>query len=130
MQTLLGGSHRYQRKEEHLGLPRLKKVAATSGVDSTFKTDTPFVGPRSAAKAAAFGGVLLAMIEGLGILLTRATAPPPAPPMMDMAPSGAPLPQPGVPSAMSGIAFYYQYLDVPWLAPYEFWLGNSCNAWT
>lgn len=50
---------------------------------------------RSAAKSAAFGGVLLAMIEGLGILLTRATAPPPAPPMMDMAPMGAPLPQPG-----------------------------------
>ena len=50
---------------------------------------------RSAAKSAAFGGVLLAMIEGLGILLTRATAPPPAPPMMDMAPMGAPLPQAG-----------------------------------
>ena len=50
---------------------------------------------RSAAKSAAFGGVLLAMIEGLGILLTRATAPPPAPPMMEMAPGGAPLPQPG-----------------------------------
>lgn len=52
-------------------------------------------GARSAAKSAAFGGVLLAMIEGLGILLTRATAPPPAPPMMEMAPGGAPLPQPG-----------------------------------
>ncbi|EIE27129.1 Tim17-domain-containing protein, partial [Coccomyxa subellipsoidea C-169] len=46
-------------------------------------------------ESAAFGGVLLAMIEGLGILLTRATAPPPAPPMMEMAPGGAPLPQPG-----------------------------------
>ena len=54
-------------------------------------------GARSAAKSAAFGGVLLAMIEGLGILLTRATAPPPAPPLMDMAPGGAPLPQPGHP---------------------------------
>ncbi|KAK9916072.1 hypothetical protein WJX75_008241 [Coccomyxa subellipsoidea] len=54
-------------------------------------------GMRSAAKSAAFGGVLLAMIEGLGILLTRATAPPPAPPMMEMAPGGAPLPQPGAP---------------------------------
>ncbi len=53
------------------------------------------VGLRSSAKSAAFGGVLLAMIEGLGILLTRATAPPPAPPMMEMAPGGAPLPQPG-----------------------------------
>lgn len=52
-------------------------------------------GARSAAKSAAFGGVLLAMIEGLGILLTRATAPPPAPPMMEMAPGGAPLPQQG-----------------------------------
>ncbi|KAK9832502.1 hypothetical protein WJX81_002570 [Elliptochloris bilobata] len=48
-------------------------------------------GMRSAAKSAAFGGVLLAMIEGLGILLTRMTAPPPAPPpMMEMA--GAPMP--------------------------------------
>lgn len=34
-----------------------------------------------------------AMIEGLGILLTRMTAPPPAPPMMEM-PPGA-MPQPG-----------------------------------
>ena len=41
------------------------------------------------------------MIEGLGILLTRATAPPPAPPMMDMAPTGAPLPQPGVSCALA-----------------------------
>ena len=42
-------------------------------------------GARSAAKSAAFGGVLLAMIEGVGILLTRMTAPPPAPvPMVDM----------------------------------------------
>lgn len=48
-------------------------------------------GMRSAARSAAFGGVLLAMIEGLGILLTRMTAPPPAPPpMMEMA--GAPMP--------------------------------------
>jgi len=43
-------------------------------------------GARSAAKSAAFGGVLLAMIEGLGILLTRMTAPPPAPPMLDVPP--------------------------------------------
>lgn len=42
-------------------------------------------GLRSAAKSAAFGGVLLAMIEGVGILLTRVTAPPPAPvPMVEM----------------------------------------------
>lgn len=46
---------------------------------------------RSAAKSAAFGGVLLAMIEGVGILLTRMTAPPPAPvPMVEM-----PGPSPG-----------------------------------
>lgn len=48
-------------------------------------------GPRSAARSAAFGGILLAMIEGLGILLTRTTAPPPAPPMMpDMSSAGVP----------------------------------------
>ena len=42
-------------------------------------------GVRSAAKSAAFGGILLGMIEGVGILLTRVTAPPPAPvPMMEM----------------------------------------------
>lgn len=42
-------------------------------------------GLRSAGKSAVFGGVLLAMIEGVGILLTRVTAPPPAPvPMVDM----------------------------------------------
>lgn len=37
-------------------------------------------GPRSAAQSAVFGGVLLAMIEGLGIVLTKMTAPAPAPP--------------------------------------------------
>lgn len=48
-------------------------------------------GMRSAAKSAAFGGVLLAMIEGVGILLTRLTAPPPAPvPMVDMPGPSAP----------------------------------------
>ena len=54
-------------------------------------------GPASAAKSAAFGGVLLAMIEGLGILLTKMTAPPPAPPMLDVAPpvSNASIPSPG-----------------------------------
>jgi mitochondrial import inner membrane translocase subunit TIM17 len=42
-------------------------------------------GLRSAMKSAAFGGILLGMIEGVGILLTRVTAPPPSPvPMMDM----------------------------------------------
>jgi import inner membrane translocase subunit TIM17 len=50
-------------------------------------------GARSAAKSAAFGGVLLGMIEGLGILLTRMTAPPPAPPMLDVPPV-APAPAP------------------------------------
>lgn len=41
-------------------------------------------------RSAIFGGVLLGMIEGVGILLTRVTAPPPAPvPMVDMpGPSG------------------------------------------
>lgn len=34
--------------------------------------------------------VLQAMIEGVGILLTKATAPPPAPPMVDMGPQGMP----------------------------------------
>jgi len=57
-------------------------------------------GMRSAAKSAAFGGVLLAMIEGLGILLTRMTAPPPAPPMMEMA--GAPAPGTGLADAAAG----------------------------
>lgn len=33
---------------------------------------------------------LQAMIEGLGILLTKMTAPPPAPPMINMSPAGAP----------------------------------------
>lgn len=51
-------------------------------------------GLRSAMKSAAFGGILLGMIEGVGILLTRVTAPPPAPvPMIDMpgpATSGGP----------------------------------------
>ena len=46
-------------------------------------------GPASAARAAAFGGVLLAMIEGLGIALTKMTAPPPAPPMLDVQPPAA-----------------------------------------
>lgn len=42
-------------------------------------------GLKSAGKSAVFGGVLLAMIEGVGILLTRVTAPPPAPvPMVEM----------------------------------------------
>lgn len=53
-------------------------------------------GLRSAMKSAAFGGILLGMIEGVGILLTRVTAPPPAPvPMIDMpgpTTSGGPLP--------------------------------------
>ena len=51
-------------------------------------------GPRSAAKSAAFGGVLLAMIEGLGILLTKVTAPPPAPPMLELPPA----PEPAAPA--------------------------------
>jgi hypothetical protein len=70
-------------------------VLASLFLISAFEVCCACAGMRSAAKSAAFGGVLLAMIEGLGILLTRATAPPPAPPMMEMAPGGAPLPQPG-----------------------------------
>ncbi|CEF96570.1 Mitochondrial inner membrane translocase subunit Tim17/Tim22/Tim23/peroxisomal protein PMP24 [Ostreococcus tauri] len=45
----------------------------------------------SAARSAAFGGFLLAVIEGISIMLTRLTAPPPPPPVMAMpgdAPSG------------------------------------------
>jgi len=38
----------------------------------------------SAARSAAFGGFLLAVIEGISIMLTRLTAPPPPPPMMAM----------------------------------------------
>lgn len=79
-------------------------------------------GLRSASKSAAFGGVLLAMIEGVGILLTRMTAPPPAPvPMVEMpGPSPgssrpvqmpeiqggglAPIPEPSAPSAPEATA--------------------------
>ena len=39
----------------------------------------------SAARSAAFGGFLLAVIEGISIMLTRLTAPPPPPPVMAMA---------------------------------------------
>lgn len=57
-------------------------------------------GLRSASKSAAFGGVLLAMIEGVGILLTRMTAPPPAPvPMVEMpgpSPASKPIPAPEI----------------------------------
>jgi mitochondrial import inner membrane translocase subunit TIM17 len=38
----------------------------------------------SAARSAAFGGFLLAVIEGISIMLTRLTAPPPAPAVMAM----------------------------------------------
>ena len=38
----------------------------------------------SAARSAAFGGFLLAVIEGISIMLTRLTAPPPPPPVMVM----------------------------------------------
>lgn len=38
----------------------------------------------SAARSAAFGGFLLAVIEGISIMLTRLTAPPPPPPVMAM----------------------------------------------
>ena len=47
-------------------------------------------GPASAARSALFGGVLLALIEGLGIALTRMAAPaPPAPePVLEPVPLG------------------------------------------
>eukprot|EP00884_Botryococcus_braunii_P020194 jgi/Botrbrau1/6859/Bobra.152_2s0018.1 len=74
-------------------------------------------GLRSSAKSAAFGGALLAMIEGLGILLTRMTAPPPAPPMMEMPPGALPEPV-GLPApALQGGGFGVQPLDVASLAP-------------
>ena len=45
----------------------------------------------AAGKSAAFGGILLAGIEGIGIMITRLTAPPPPPGMDDMlAPAVAP----------------------------------------
>ena len=42
-------------------------------------------GPRAALGSAVFGGVILAMIEGLGVMIGRATAPPP---------QGLPMPEP------------------------------------
>lgn len=65
-------------------------------------------GLRSAAKSAAFGGVLLGMIEGVGILLTRVTAPPPAPvPMVEM---------PG-PAPASGKSMGVNSAELPPIAP-------------
>lgn len=61
-------------------------------------------GARSAARSAAFGGVLLAMIEGLGILLTRTTAPPPAPVMMpEMTGASPSTSAPAMPSVPQGL---------------------------
>jgi import inner membrane translocase subunit TIM17 len=63
-------------------------------------------GFKSAAKSAAFGGVLLAMIEGLGIALGRLASPPPPgvpQPMMGGA-GGLPGPIPGGPVDMSTAA--------------------------
>ncbi|PNW77806.1 hypothetical protein CHLRE_10g452650v5 [Chlamydomonas reinhardtii] len=61
----------------------------------------------SAAKSAMFGGFLLALIEGLGIALTKLTSPPPPGlPMQPMGPGGpggpgmgpgGPMPPPGMP---------------------------------
>ena len=52
----------------------------------------------SAARSAAFGGFLLALIEGVSIALTRLTAPPPpVPEEMAMAPIGG-----GAPSVVAG----------------------------
>ena len=44
-------------------------------------------GARAAAKSAAFGGVLLALIEGIGIVVTRVAAPSAMPPMPEPAPA-------------------------------------------
>lgn len=55
-------------------------------------------GLRSAARSAAFGGVLLAMIEGLGIILTKMSSPPT--PRMDprmVGPMGPGMPPGGMP---------------------------------
>ncbi|GAX82617.1 hypothetical protein CEUSTIGMA_g10043.t1 [Chlamydomonas eustigma] len=63
-------------------------------------------GFRSAAKSAAFGGILLAMIEGLGIALGRLASPPPPgvpQPMMGGA-GGLPGPMPGGPVDLSAAA--------------------------
>eukprot|EP00898_Chlorokybus_atmophyticus_P000811 jgi/Chlat1/1730/Chrsp13S02151 len=57
----------------------------------------------SAARSAAVGGVLLALIEGAGILLTRMTAQLPPPPTEELPPLpaglGGPLPQVGAPTS-------------------------------
>ena len=47
-------------------------------------------GLASAGRSAAFGGFLLAVIEGISIMLTRATAPPPPQPAMIDVPAAAP----------------------------------------
>jgi len=50
-------------------------------------------GLASAGRSAAFGGILLAGIEGIGIMITRLTAPPPPPGLDEMlAPAMAPAP--------------------------------------
>ncbi|KAL6767402.1 TIM17 [Auxenochlorella protothecoides x Auxenochlorella symbiontica] len=73
-------------------------------------------GLRSAARSAAFGGVLLGMIEGVGILLTRMTAPPPAPvPMVEM-PGPAPITGKGMAAAAEapvGLAPSSPALEMP-----------------
>merc|ERR1712232_1105041 len=48
-------------------------------------------GPKAATQAAAFGGVILALIEGMGIMLTKMMAPP-MPTPEDMAAMGSPDP--------------------------------------
>lgn len=63
-------------------------------------------GLSSAAKSAAFGGFLLALIEGLGIALTKLTSPPPPglPYTPGMGPPGGPGMQPaGMPPGMPGM---------------------------
>ena len=55
----------------------------------------------NAARSAAVGGVLLAMIEGVGIMLTRAMAPPPPPGLEPPAPSQSTPVQPPQQSAIA-----------------------------
>lgn len=75
-------------------------------------------GLRSAMKSAAFGGILLGMIEGVGILLTRVTAPPPSPvPMMDMpGPAPGPATSSGTEPSFSGEAPQSETSEQGWFS--------------
>lgn len=60
-------------------------------------------GLASAGRSAAFGGVLLAGIEGIGILITRMTAPPPPPGLDELVLAGAGAPAPQAPGASPSV---------------------------